>query len=147
MPGHAGTRRILNCGVKNARARSDKSSQGPTGRELPARVAGKNPVTGEEQGQLVRYPPGSNGGTRRGPDLQPRRVVPAIILKALSEEDELALPPASKRSGAAKRKRARARAAMVDNTARALRRIMLHAVEGIARPSARPFVCCRRCMT
>ena len=96
---------------------------------------------------MTPHPPGSNGGVHRGPDLTPRRVVQAIILKALSEEDELALPPASKRSGAAKRKRARARAAMVDNTARALRRIMLHAVEGIARPSARPFVCCRRCMT
>jgi hypothetical protein len=79
---------------------------------------------------MCGHPPGSNGGTRRGPDLRPRRVVQAIILKALSEEDELALPPASKRSGAAKRKRARARAAMVDNTARALRRIMLHAAEG-----------------
>ena len=37
---------------------------------------------------------------------------------------------ASKRSGAAKRKRARARAAMVDNTAKAMQRIMLAAAEG-----------------
>lgn len=76
------------------------------------------------------YPPGSNGGVHRGPDLKPRNMMQAILLKAYSEESELALPPASKRSGAAKRKRARALHAMVDNTAKAMRRIMLAATEG-----------------
>ena len=56
-----------------------------------------------------------------------------VYLKALSDDGLLALPPlppASKRSGAAKRKRARARHAMVANLAQVFQRIALEAAEG-----------------
>jgi hypothetical protein len=71
-----------------------------------------------------------NGGVYRGPDLQPRGVVRAIYLKTLSDGGELALPPAPKRSGAAKRKRTRAKHAAVHNVARAQQGIALDAAEG-----------------
>jgi hypothetical protein len=58
---------------------------------------------------------GKGGGVHRGPDLQPRRIVRALYLKALSEEGELALPLASSHSSAAKRKRAKVRYAAVHN--------------------------------
>jgi len=49
---------------------------------------------------------------------------------AFTDEGEFALPPASKRSGAAKRKRAKALHALTLNTALAYQRIGLRAAEG-----------------
>ena len=104
-----------------------KSDPGPTGREMaePTRVPGRN------GGELLRHPPGSNGGTHRGPDLKPRLFVASVLLKAFTDEGELArLPSASKRSGAARRKRERARHAAIHNTAKAVQDIALDAAEG-----------------
>ena len=51
-------------------------------------------------------------------------------MKALVDPSDLALPPASKRSGAGKRKRARQAHAMISNTATAMQTIMRDAAEG-----------------
>ena len=48
------------------------------------RVPGRNPHTGQPQGELVRNPPGSNGGTRRGPDKFPR-ISQSILLRTLAK--------------------------------------------------------------
>jgi len=93
-------------------------------------VPGKNPHTGEPQGELLRHPPGSNGEVRRGPDLKPRNLMRAVCLKAMTDPGPLALPPASKRSGAAKRERAEAKHAMIHNLATAFQGIVLAAAEG-----------------
>ncbi len=58
------------------------------------------------------HPPGSNGGVHRGPDLKSRLFVPSLLIKAFTDEGELAPDPYKHRSGAQKRKRARARHAM-----------------------------------
>jgi hypothetical protein len=63
-------------------------------------------------------------------DLKPRLFVPSLLLKAFTDPGELALPPASKRSGAAKRKRARAMHALTLNAAKAVQGIGLRAAEG-----------------
>jgi len=103
----------------------------PTGRKTEsATVPGKNPHTGEPQGELLRHPPGSNGEVRRGPDLKPRNLMRAVCLKAMTDPGPLALPPASKRSGAAKRERAEAKHAMIHNLATAFQGIVLAAAEG-----------------
>lgn len=69
-------------------------------------------------------------GCHRGPDLKPRLFAPSIYLMAFTDEGELALPPASRRSGAQKRKRARAKHAMALNVAASLQGIAPDAAEG-----------------
>jgi hypothetical protein len=66
----------------------------------------------------------------RGPDLKPRLFIASLLIMALTEAGELALPPASKRSGAAKRKRAIARHAATLNTVALVQRVMREAAEG-----------------
>ena len=57
---------------------------GATGREMAATEPGRNPHTGRPQGELVRYPQGSNGGVHRGPDLGIRRnVMEGLLMRAL----------------------------------------------------------------
>jgi hypothetical protein len=77
-------------------------------------VPGKNPHTGQPQGELLRHPPGSNGSTHR--------------------VGQLALPPDSengrRKSGAARRKRAQAPHAFITNAAIANQGIALDAAEG-----------------
>ena len=111
---------------KRATPEQQAADVGPTG----CGIGEGRRIPGRNGGTLTPHEPGSNGGVRRGPDLQPRRIMQAVMLKALSSEGILALSQASKRSGAAKQKRARARHAMVENTARAMQRIMLEAAEG-----------------
>jgi hypothetical protein len=107
-----------------------KSDPGPTGQEKgtdgPPRDLSKVPPQLREHA----HEPGSNGGVHRGPDLKPRLFVPSLLLKAFTDPGELALPPASKRSGAAKRKRARAMHALTLNAAKAVQGIGLRAAEG-----------------
>jgi hypothetical protein len=96
-------------------------------------VPGKNPHTGAPQGELHPNVPGSNGGVHRGPDLKPRHVIRAVHLKTITDVGVLALPPlppASKRSGAAKRKRAREAHAFITNAVTANQGIALDAAEG-----------------
>jgi len=60
-----------------------------TGRELAARRPGRNPHTGEQQGELVRHPKGSNGGVHRGPDLGLRRhLIRGVLLEAMARKGE-----------------------------------------------------------
>jgi hypothetical protein len=107
----------------------------PTGRKQAARVPGKNPATGEPQGELLRHPKGSNGDVHRGRDLKPRHVIKAIFLKTITDPGLLALPPDSdghgrRRSGAARRKRAQAPHAFITNSSDAMQGIALDAAEG-----------------
>ena len=99
------------------------------GRELPARVPGKNPATGQEQGQLVRHPEGSNGGVSRGPDLKPRNVVQAVLLKALSDEGHVVTGDGTGPK-VHWRKKKKVRHAMMHNAARAMQRIFEDAAAG-----------------
>jgi hypothetical protein len=95
-----------------------------------ANRAGLLPHTAEPQGTLHPNEPGSNGGVMRGTDLKPRHVARAIYLKMMTDPGLIALPPASNRSGAAKRKRARAAHAFITNAALMGQGIMLDAAEG-----------------
>ena len=105
------------------------------GREVAARVPGKNPATGQEQGQLVRHPEGSNGGVSRGPDLKPRNMMRAILLKAYSDEGYVAevLAPGQPKPKVSWRKRKKVRHAAVHNAARAVQRILYDAADGLRR--------------
>jgi hypothetical protein len=104
---------------------------GPTGCELgaPRQVPGRNGDT------LTPHPPGSNGGTKRGPDLKPRNLFRAVILKATTDEGLLALPPDSdrsgrRRSGSARRKRERVKHALIHNLTTTIQGMVLAAAEG-----------------
>jgi hypothetical protein len=97
------------------------------GREVAARVPGKNPHTGQPQGLLVRNPPGSNGGTHRGPDLKPRSIVRAIYLKALSDPGVIVQDDEKKGSW---RHRKKMRHAAVHNGARMIQRVFEDAASG-----------------
>jgi hypothetical protein len=112
---------------RRAAEQGPKSDPGPSGREMaePTRVPGRN------GGELLRHPPGSNGGAHRGPDLKPRLFVPSVLIKAFTDEGELALPPAyTRRSGAQKRRRARVRHAATHNAVTLVQRVMRDAAEG-----------------
>jgi hypothetical protein len=114
--------------------RKARTASDTTGRKQAARVPGKNPHTGQPQGELLRHPPGSNGSTHRGPDLKPRHIIRAIHLKTITDVGQLALPPDSengrRKSGAARRKRAQAPHAFITNAAIANQGIALDAAEG-----------------
>ena len=111
---------------RRAAEQGPKSDPGPTGREMaePTRVPGRN------GGELLRHPPGSNGGVHRGPDLKPRLFVPSLLIKSFTDAGELALPPASGRSGAKKRKRAKVLHAMTLNAVKAFQGTGVRAAEG-----------------
>jgi hypothetical protein len=114
--------------------RKARTASDTTGRKQAARVPGKNPHTGQPQGELLRHPPGSNGSRHRGPDLKPRHIIRAIHLKTITDVGLLALPPDSengrRKSGAARRKRAQAPHAFITNAAIANQGIALDAAEG-----------------
>jgi hypothetical protein len=98
-------------------------------------VPGKNPHTGQPQGELVRHEPGSNGSVHRGSDLKPRHIIRAIHLKTITDVGRLALPPDAdgnghRKSGAARRKRAAAAHAFITNAVTANQGIALDAAEG-----------------
>ena len=68
-----------------AKKTGPESVPGVTGRKMAATEAGRNPYTGQSQGELVRHPQGSNGGVHRGPDRKPRiNVCRAIFMEALA---------------------------------------------------------------
>jgi len=67
--------------------RGTESVPGAIGREMAATEPGRNPHTGRPQGELVRYPRGSNGGVHRGPDLGIRRnVMEGLLMRAMIRE-------------------------------------------------------------
>jgi len=110
-----------------------KTDPGPTGQakgtDGPARDLSKVPP----QLRAHAHEPGDNGGVHRGPDLKPRLFFPSVYLKAFTDEGEVALPPASQRSGAQRRKRANALHALTLNAVKAFQGIGLDAAEGNAR--------------
>ena len=85
-------------------------------------------ANGGEMAQPVRRPngqlvgqPGSNGGVHRGPDLKPRNIVQAVLMKALTDEGGVVVEtPKGKPNW---RQRAKVRHALVHNAARTLQRI------------------------
>jgi hypothetical protein len=88
-------------------------------------------------GALLRHPKGSNGGVNRGPDLQPRGLGRAIILKGLTDEGSVA----AELAGLKGKKRVKVRHAMVLNAARGLQNIMADAAAGKAK-AYRPLLEC-----
>jgi hypothetical protein len=108
-----------------------RADPGPTGCE----VGERRQVPGRNGGTLTPHPPGSNGGTKRGPDLKPRHIIRAIHLKTITDVGRLALPPDAagnghRKSGAARRKRAKVAHAFITNAAMANQGIALDAAEG-----------------
>ena len=77
--------------------------------------------------ELTRHPPGSNGGTRRGPDLKPRNFVPALLLKAYTNEGVVYDPTVPRSQW---RKRAKQRHALIENMAQSIQRIGEEAAAG-----------------
>jgi hypothetical protein len=73
--------------------------------------------------------PGSNGGVHRGPDLKPRNVIQAVIMKAFIDDGVVVTG-----DGTGKkvhwRKKKKVRHAMVHNAARAVQRIFEDAAAG-----------------
>jgi len=68
-----------------AKKTGPESVPGVTGRKMAAKEPGRNPHTGQPQGELVRHPQGTNGGVHRGPDRAPRiNVCRAMFMKALA---------------------------------------------------------------
>jgi hypothetical protein len=93
----------------------------PNGSELAA----PRTVEGRNGGKLHPHQPGSNGGVRRGPDLQPRNLVKATILKAMS--DEGCVVTDSKHW----RKRKKQRHALVYNASRGMQRVFEDMADGV----------------
>jgi len=103
-----------------------KQDPGTTGRSEPAKIPQSH------GGALIRHEKGSNGDVHRGPDLKPRLFVASLLIKAFTDEGEIAPQPEpyKQRSGAEKRKRARGRHAMTLNTVTAFQGIAVDAAEG-----------------
>jgi len=104
-----------------------------TGCELgePRRVPGRN------GGTLTPRMPGSNGGVHRGPDLKPRNLIRAVVLKALSDPGYVA--PA-RRSGGKRQswRHIKQRQAGVRHTARARQSWKALSDPKYAAPARRP---------
>jgi hypothetical protein len=95
---------------------------GATGREMAATEPGRNPHTGLPQGELARYPQGSNGDVHRGPDRYPRRnVVEGLLMRALIREGALLVVDAKGK----RRHRAKIPMAMAENFVTRLQLIVL----------------------
>jgi len=92
----------------------------PNGSELAA----PRTVEGRNGGTLHPHQPGSNGGVRRGPDLQPRGLIKATILKAMSDEGQVVTEDRQWR------KKKKQRHALVHNAARGLQRVFEDMAEG-----------------
>jgi hypothetical protein len=92
----------------------------PIGSELAA----PRTVEGRNGGTLHPHQPGSNGGVRRGPDLQPRNLVKATILKAMSDEGCVVTDRKNWR------KAKRQPHALVHNAARGMQRVFENMAEG-----------------
>ena len=75
------------------------------------------------------FPPGSNGGVHRGPDLKPRNVVQAVIMKAFIDDGVVVTGNGTGKK-ASWRQRKKQRHAMVHNAARAVQRIFEDAAAG-----------------
>src|SRR5438093_11643869 len=75
--------------------------------------------------------PGSNGGVHRGPDLKPRNMMRAILLKAYSDEGYVAevLAPGQPKPKLHWRKRKKVRHAAVHDAARVVQRILHEAAD------------------
>jgi hypothetical protein len=90
---------------------------------MAATEPGRNPHTGRPQGELVRYPQGSNGGVHRGPDLGIRRnVMEGLLMRAMIREGTLLVVDAT---GKKRRHRARIPMAMAENFVTRLQLIVL----------------------
>ena len=77
--------------AKGTRRRKASENAAPVtnGRELGDRPK-PGTMPGRNGGELRRHPPGSNGGVHRGPDLKPRNIMKAIVLKAFSDPGHVA---------------------------------------------------------
>jgi hypothetical protein len=92
-----------------------ESGTGATGREMA--------VPGRNGGTLVQYPPGSNGGVHRGPDLGVRRnIMESLIMRAMIREGTLLVVDAT---GKKRRHRAKVPMAMAENFVTRLQLIVL----------------------
>src|SRR2546425_2969304 len=83
------------------------------------------PPVRRPNGQLAGQP-GSNGGGHRGPDLKPRNMMQAILLKAYSDEGYVAevLAPGQPKPKLHWRKRQKGRHAAIHDPARGVQRIL-----------------------
>src|SRR5438477_7299109 len=90
------------------------------------------PPTRLANGTLVGQP-GSNGGVHRGPDLKPRAMMQAILLKAYSDEGYVApeLAPGQPRKKVDWRKVKKLRHAAVLNASRTVQRILYASADGV----------------
>jgi hypothetical protein len=73
--------------------------------------------------------PGSNGGVHRGPDLKPRNVIQAVIMKAFIDDGVVVTGDGTDKKAGWRRKK-KVRHAMVHNAARAVQRIFEDAAAG-----------------
>jgi hypothetical protein len=86
------------------------------------------PPVRRPNGQLAGQP-GSSGGVHRGPDLKPRNVVQAVIMKAFIDDGVVVTGDGTDKKAGWRRKK-KVRHAMVHNAARAVQRIFEDAAAG-----------------